>query len=98
MIAMVDTSSVDEDNDSMSTLTATIDIQDDAPGVIAALLRQFPKGSRVKLAMSQDDGVAPLHGLDEYRLRVKAARQAAPACAWKTTSEAMKALREGEED
>ncbi|MFN0075035.1 MAG: hypothetical protein ACKVY0_01040 [Prosthecobacter sp.] len=82
----------------MSTLTATIDIRDDAPSVIAALLRQFPKGSRVKLAMSQDDSAAPLHGLDEYRLKVQTARQAAPACSWKTTDAAMKALREGEED
>ena len=82
----------------MSTLTATIAVQDDAPGVIAALLRQFPKGSRVKLAISQDEEAAPTADLDEYRRLVADARKQAPPCPWKTTAGAMKALREGDED
>ena len=83
----------------MSTLTATIAVQDDAAGVIAALLRQFPKGSRVKLAISQDDEPASsLAGLEESQRMVKEAREQAPACPWTTTAEAMKALREGEND
>lgn len=82
----------------MSTLTATIAVQDDAPGIIAALLRQFPKGSRVKLALSQDEEAAPTVDLDEYRRRVAEARKQAPLCPWRTTAEAMKALREGDEE
>ena len=82
----------------MSTLTATIAVQDDAAGVIAALLQQFPKGSRVKLAMSQDEEAAPLAGLEDYRRLVTEARRAAPPCPWGSTAEAMKALREGEEN
>lgn len=80
----------------MSILTATIAVQDDALGVIAGLLRQFPKGSRVKLALSQEEEAAPLYALEEYRRLVRVAREQAEPGPWKTTAEAMLALREGE--
>lgn len=82
----------------MSAITATLDITGDAASVVADLLRQFPKGSRVKLAISEVPPATPVPGLEEYRQMVAAARRKAPGSAWKTTAEAMQALREGEED
>lgn len=81
-----------------STLTATIAVQEDAAGVISALLSQFPKGSRVRLALSQEDeSENRLTNAEEYRQRVAAARREAPPSPWKSTAEAMKTLREGED-
>ena len=66
-------------------------------GVVADLLRQFPKGSRVKLAISEVPPLAPVPSLEAYREMVSAAQSKAPGGPWKTTAEAMKALREGED-
>ena len=82
----------------MSAITATLAVEDDVATVVANMLRQFPKGSRVKLAISEVPATAPVPSLDEYRRLVAAARQQAPGSPWKTTAETMKALREGEED
>ncbi len=38
----------------MSTINATIDVGDDSAGVIAGLLTGFPKGRRVRVAVSED--------------------------------------------
>jgi hypothetical protein len=82
----------------MSAITATLDLGDDMTTTVVNLLRQFPKGSRVKLAISEVPTATAALSLDEYRKIVTAARQKAPPSPWKTTSETMKALREGEDD
>ena len=82
----------------MSMITATLDIEDDVYSIVTNLLRQFPRGSRVKLAISEVLAAAPVPGLEEYRRRIAAARAQAPPSHWRTTAETMKAMREGEED
>jgi len=82
----------------MSVITATLDLEDDMTTVVTNMLRQFPKGSRVKLAISEVPTATPVPGLDEYRQMIAAARLQAPRGPWTTTAETMKALREGEED
>jgi hypothetical protein len=82
----------------MSAITATFEIQDDAPRVVMDLLKQFPKGSRVRLAISQEIPAESMPDLDEYRRMVALARQQTPPSPWASTTEAMKVLREGEED
>ena len=82
----------------MSTITATIQV-DDVSSVVEEMLRQFPKGARVQLAISEvPQGGVPVPSLDEYRKMVAVARQQAPRSPWKTTAEAMSALREAEGD
>ena len=82
----------------MSAITATVDIEDDVTGIVTNLLRQFPRGTRVKLAISEVPAAAPVPSLEEYRRRVAAARAQAPRSPWRTTAETMQALREGEAD
>ena len=82
----------------MSAITATFDVADDVSTVVVEMLRQFPKGSRVKLAISEMPTSGPVPSLDEYRQMIAAARQRAPRSPWKTTAETMRALREGEGD
>ena len=82
----------------MSAITATLDLEDDMTAVVTNMLRQFPKGSRVKLAISEVPPATPVPSLEEYRQMIATARQKAPRGPWTTTAEAMKALREGEGD
>lgn len=82
----------------MSVITATMDVEDDVAGIVTNLLRQFPRGARVHLAISEVPAALPVPGLEEYRQRVAAARAIAPRSPWRTTAETMKALREGEAD
>ena len=82
----------------MSSITATLELEGDMTTVVANMLRQFPQGARVNLAISEVPPTVPVPTLDEYRQRIAAARLKAPASPWKTTAEAMKALREGEDD
>lgn len=82
----------------MSVITATLDLEDDVTATVAEMLRQFPKGARVKLAITEVPPATPVPGLEEYRKMVAAARRKAPGSPWKTTAETMQALREGEED
>ncbi|HEV7405429.1 MAG TPA: hypothetical protein VGO11_20970 [Chthoniobacteraceae bacterium] len=82
----------------MSTLSATIQVEDDVSTVVAEMLRQFPKGSRVQLAISEVRPAGPVPSLDEYRQMVAVARRQAPRSPWKTTAETTSALREGEGD
>lgn len=82
----------------MGAIIATLDLKDDMTQVVANMVRQFPKGSRVQLAISELAPDTPVPTLDEYRQEIATARQKAPASPWKTTAETMKALREGEED
>ena len=82
----------------MSAITATLFVEDDVSAVVANLLRQFPKGSRVKLAITEVPPGGAVPGLEDYRQMVAAARGRAPRSPWKTTAEAMTALREGEAD
>ena len=42
----------------MSTINATIDVGDDSAGVIAGLLSRFPRGRRVRVALSDEPSVA----------------------------------------
>ena len=81
----------------VSAISATLQIEDDASTIVAEMLRQFPKGSRVKLDISEVPALGPVPGLDEYRRVIALAREMAPRGPWKTTAEAMHALREGEE-
>ena len=82
----------------MSAITATLDLEDDMTAVVANMLRQFPKGSRVKLDISEVPPAAPVPSLEDYRQMIAAARQKAPRGPWATTAETMKALRESEND
>lgn len=82
----------------MSAISATLDLADDATSIVADMLRQFPKGSRVRLAISEVSAPAQVPSLEEYRQAITAARRNAPRSPWQTTAEAMKALREGEDD
>ena len=83
----------------MSTLTATIAVQDDAPKVIAEMLRQFPQGRRIRVALTDEDEVpSEVPSLDTFLELVKTARRVAPPCPWQTTEEALRDLREGEAD
>jgi len=66
--------------------------------VVTDMLRQLPKGSRVKLAISEVPPATPVPSLEEYRQMIAVARQKAPRGPWATTAETMKVLREGEED
>ena len=78
---------------------ATLDLEDDMTTVVTNLLRQFPKGSRVKLAISEvPPATPPVPSLEEYRQMITTARQKAPRGPWATTAETMKALQEGGED
>lgn len=84
----------------MNVISTTIDLGDgeEMTAIVADLLRQFPKGSRVKLAISEVPPTTPVPGIDEYRGMIAAARQNVPRSPWETTAETMKALREGEQD
>ena len=83
----------------MSTINATIAVGDDSAGVIAGLLRGFPKGRRVRVALSDDpEAPAPVPTLAEYLTRLETARRLAPPCPWETTEAALRDLREGEQD
>ncbi|MDZ4288939.1 MAG: hypothetical protein U0984_13315 [Prosthecobacter sp.] len=83
----------------MQTITTTISVGDDATSAIATLLKQFPRGSRVRLALSPLAGESGETNVTEYRDRVaKARRQFAAKCPWTTTAEAIRDLREGEQD
>ena len=82
----------------MSAISATLDVRDDMTSVVTDMLRQFPKGSRVKLAISEVPPATPVPSLEEYRQLIAAARKQAPRGPYATTAETMKALREGEED
>lgn len=89
---------IDPYTSSMSAITATVDLEDDMTTVVTDLLRQFPKGTRVKLAISEVPPANPVPSLEEYRQIIATARDKAPRGPWTTTAEAMKALREGEQD
>jgi len=79
----------------MSTINATIDVGDDSAGVIAGLLQHFPKGRRVRVALTDEPIAAPpAPTLAEFMARIDAARREAPPCPWTTTEEAMRDLRE----
>lgn len=83
----------------MSTINATIDVGDDSAGVIAGLLRSFPKGRRVRVALTDEPAAPePVPTLDAFLARIEAARRLAPPCPWETTEEALKNLREGERE
>ena len=82
----------------MSAISATLQIEDGAPAIVAEMLRRFPKGTRVKLDICEVPAPGPVPSLEEYRHVIALAREKAPRSPWKTTAEAMSALREGEED
>ncbi len=80
----------------MRVVTATFNIGDNAAEVVAEILCQFPKGVRVKLAVSEVPQQQLVPGLEEYRTIIEKARRQAPQSPWQTTAETMQALREGE--
>lgn len=59
----------------MNNFTATFDLEDDATAVVTDLLRQFPLGARVRLAIFEVPREASVTGLNEYRQRVVEASQ-----------------------
>ena len=82
----------------MNAFTATLDIEDDISTLVAEMLRRFPKGSRVKLDISEVPSAGPVPSLEEYQQMIADARKQAPRSPWQTTAETMRALREGEAD
>lgn len=82
----------------MSSITATFDVQDNVSALVEDMLRQFPKGSRIRVAVSEVQGAQPPPPLAEYRSAIAAARQKVSRGPWKTTAEAMQSLRETEEN
>lgn len=82
----------------MTAYTATIQVEDDMSAVVKELLRPFPKGTRIRIALTELAPAAPVPDLETYRQTIAKARQAAPAHPWQTTKETMQALREGEAD
>ena len=83
----------------MSTINATIDVGDDSACVIAGLLRGFPKGRRVRVALSDEpETPTPVPTLAEFMTRLETARRLAPPGPWETTEAALRDLREGEQD
>ena len=83
----------------MSTVTASIAVGDDSARVIAGILKSFPKGQRVRVAVTEEvadpNDVASVDG---FRARLDEARKLSPICPWETTESALAALREGEPD
>ncbi len=80
----------------MSTINATIDIGEDSVDAIVALLSRFPKGHRVRVALTDEPSTPmPVPSLDEFTARVEAARLKLRHVPWITTDEAMRDLREG---
>ena len=82
----------------MTAFTATIQIEEDMSGVLTELLRPFPKGTRIRVALTELAPAAPIPDLDTYRRRIEKARAEAPVNPWMTSKETMQALREGEMD
>ena len=82
----------------MSAVTATFKIGEDSAVMVTEILRQFPKGIQVKLAVSEVPQPDAVPDIEEYRRILDAARKQAPPLPWRTTAEAMQALREGEEE
>lgn len=66
----------------MGAVTTTFEIQDDSPRIVMDLLKQFPKGSRVRLAISQEAPAEVVPNLDEYRGMIASARQHVPRSPW----------------
>ena len=85
----------------MSTVSTTLAVGDEASGVIARLLKGFPPGSRVRVAITEDEPMKATAAegqmsLEAFRRRIVEARNLAPRSPWPSTEEAMKELREGE--
>ena len=84
----------------MATITETIEVGDGAQESLRQLLSRFPKGRRVRVMFTEEVGSdsAESVSLEDYRAQVAAARKAAPQSPWSTTEEALRELREAEED
>jgi hypothetical protein len=83
----------------MSTINATIEVGDDSAAIITGLLNRFPKGKRVRVALTEEPTPsAQVPELDEFIAKIEAARRELPDAPWATTEDAMRDLREGERD
>ena len=83
----------------MSTLSATIDVADDALQKLSELLAKFPKGSRMRVAFSEEPvAKSEIPPLAEYSAQFKAILSTLPPSPWASTEEAMTDLRAGEKD
>ena len=82
----------------MRGVTATFKIEEDSGVMVTEILRQFPMGIQVQLAISEVPPPDPVPDLEAYRQSVAAARKQLPPIPWRTTAEVMQALREGEEE
>ncbi len=81
----------------MSTLSTTIDVTDDAIQKLSELLAKFPKGSRVRVALSEMPVVKrEVPSLEEYTTQINAVLATLPPSPWASTEEAMTDLRVGE--
>ena len=83
----------------MEDVRATISIGDESLNVVAGLLESFPKGSRVRVVLSQelqtDDQPQSVEG---YLTRLDEACRLLPPCPWESVEEAIRELRDGEQD
>ena len=82
----------------ISAVTDTFKIGEDSAVMVTEILRQFPKGMQVKLAVSEVPQPDAVPDLEDYRRILDAARKQASPLPWRTTAEAMQALREGGEE
>ncbi len=83
----------------MNTLTTTVAVEDGAARIIAELLQKFPKGRRIRVALTDEGDIQrEVPSPEDFAARIAAARKAVPPCPWTTTDDAMRELREGEAD
>lgn len=81
----------------MSTLSVTIDVTEDAIQKRSQLLAEFPKGSRIRVAFSDDPVPASETPTPEdYIAGVDVVLSKLPPSPWATTEDAMSDLRAGE--
>lgn len=78
----------------------TITSHEEAPQVLAGLLARFPRGRAVTISISDEvmAGNESRHLPDGFMERLQVARSRLPMAPWQTTEEALRAIREGEEE
>jgi hypothetical protein len=83
----------------MKDVSAVISVGEKSAGELAELLKPFPRGSRVRVLLSEEPPAGGrAESLEAYLARVETARQSVPPSPWQSSEEALRELREGERD